>query len=566
MKDLLTNLIHPYSRYGLAVALLEARTSPDELTEENVSEFLAQTIELGLENFRFATDDNPQTTNVLHFYTIKSKDLRQNSKLIQSAGLAAQGKYLAPTILTTDGDAKGTFDNAIKILELLEKGSPLESKYVLSRSFAPTTAKINNGRGSQSPPDGTLFEAACSVITTLTKIKPAAWIDGRNTIIVPDLSLEEKNVDGRKVIELKNFVDLFSQMMITGQKEGLMNATLQPKKIKESSAAKETDKTETEENKPAKSEYRRPKIFNGNYPFAPRNSAFGAIGLLAAIGRWGKMAGKVAWAKEVLESIAGKKDDPTKPSRPLYLISYDAIEQVQFTHHVVGLSVSGALSEMIESLARETRLYADMDGDFPNHYDSKFKTNYELFGLMANRFLQLFTQPAFQDFLAFRAEYSIKIEPLLKEYFMETRKINREIVESARALGQWLNRMAYFVAKGEVEKEKNLSDLEQAKKIRQVKAKILTAIESAVMSAKTPQEMFSLTSIRAVRLSNEEMPATVSIFEDEAIVGEKLSLKDSKHLLTAYLRLQSSFVKRENKMDSTEQNSPVIDEKYPIEN
>ncbi len=147
---------------------------------------------------------------------------------------------------------------------------------------------------------------------------------------------------------------------------------------------------------------------------------------------------------------------------------------------------------------------------------------------------------------------------------METRKINREIVESARALGQWLNRMAYFVAKGEVEKEKNLSDLEQAKKIRQVKAKILTAIESAVMSAKTAQEMFSLTSIRAVRLSNEEMPATVSVFEDEAIVGEKLSLKDSKHLLTAYLRLRSTFEKSEDKTNAIGQSVSTVDDAYGI--
>ncbi len=544
MNKLLANLIHPYSRYGLAVTLLEARTSLDELTEENVVEFLAQTIEQGLENFRFKTDDNPQTMEVLRFYPIRSSDLRQNSKLVQSAGLAAQGKYIAPTILTTDGDAKGTFDNATKILELLENESPLESKYTLSRSFAPTTAKINNGRGSQSPPDGTLFEAACSLITTLTKTKPAAWVDGRNTIIVPDLPVQD----------LKKFVQLFSEM-ITAQLDGnLMEAILKPKKTKENSDAKEIAKTETEENKPAKSEYRRPKIFNGNYPFAPRNSAFGAIGLLAAIGRWGKMAGKVAWAKEVLESITGTEESP---SRPLYLISYDAIEQVQFTHHVVGLSVSGALSEMIESLARETRLYADMDGDFPNHYDSKFKTNYELFGLMANRFLQLFTQPAFQDFLAFRAEYSTKIEPLFREYFMEARKINREIVESARALGQWLNRTAYIVADSDVEESAN----DRAKKVRQGKAKILVEFESAAMSATSPQDMLYRISTRAGRLLQRDMPAEATKFFDETMT-EELSFQNARQMLIAYMRLRSTFEKSEDKTNASGQSVPTIDDTY----
>lgn len=547
MNKLLANLIHPYSRYGLAVTLLEARTSLDELTEENTAEFLAQTIEQGLENFRFKTDDNPQTMEVLRFYPIRSSDLRQNSKLVQSAGLAAQGKYIAPTILTTDGDAKGTFDNATKILELLENESPLESKYTLSRSFAPTTAKINNGRGSQSPPDGTLFEAACSLITTLTKTKPAAWVDGRNTIIVPDLPVQD----------LKKFVQLFSEMM-TAQLDGnLMEAILKPKKIKENSDAKEIAKTETEENKPAKSEYRRPKIFNGNYPFAPRNSAFGAIGLLAAIGRWGKMANKVAWAKEVLESIAGTEESP---SRPLYLISYDAIEQVQFTHHVVGLSVSGALSEMIESLARDTRLYTDMDGNFPNRYASDLKTNYELFDLMTNRFLQLFTPPAFQDFLAMRTEYSLKIEPLFKEYFMEARKINREIVESARALGQWLNRTAYIVADSDVEKDAADRD----KKVRQGKAKILVEFESATMSATTPQDMLHRISTRAGRLLQQDMPAEATRFFDETMIGENISPKDAAHLLIAYMRLRSTFTKASSQPAINQENLPAVNDGYPV--
>ncbi len=64
MNKLLANLIHPYSRYGLAVILLEARTSLDELTEENTAEFLAQAIENGLEHFRMQTLDKPATTDI----------------------------------------------------------------------------------------------------------------------------------------------------------------------------------------------------------------------------------------------------------------------------------------------------------------------------------------------------------------------------------------------------------------------------------------------------------------------------------------------------------------------
>lgn len=532
MKDLLSTLVHPYSRYGLAVTLLEARVSLDDLTEENLPKFLTQAIEQGLENFRFMTDDNPETAEVLRFHPIRYSILRQNANLVQSAGLTAQGKYIAPTVLTTDGDAKGTFTKATNILELLKNGESFEKLYTLSRSFAPTTAKLNNGKGSMSPPKGTLLEAACSVISTLTPRKPASLVNVskkegkvelRNVIIIPDLPIND----------LKRFVQLFSEMTSTQLEGKLMEAKL------------------------SKAEYRRPKIFNGNYPFAPRKSTFGVVGLLAAIGRWGKTANKVGWARKVLESIAGTEE---RSSRPLYIINYDLIQQVQFTHHVVGLSVSGKLSEMIESLVRDTRLYGDSDGGVPNRYASDLKTNYELFDLMANRFLQLFTQPAFQDFLAMRAEYSVKIEPLFKEYFMESRKINRKIVESARALGQWLNRTAYLVADSEVEKDASDRD----KKVRQGKAKILVEFESAAMSAATPQDMLHRISTRAGRLLQQDMPAEATCFFDETMIGENISPKDAVHLLIAYLRLRSAFAKTSSQSDTNRQNLPSNTDGYPV--
>jgi hypothetical protein len=535
VKKLLENLIHPYPRYGLATALLESRISFGDLSGENAAEILARTIENGLENFRLTTNDNPQTTDVLRFQPIKAEELKRNDKLVQAAGLSNQGKYLAPSIVTTDGDAKGTFDNSIQIIELLRKQTPLEKTFDLSRSYAPTTAKINNGKNSQSPPKGTLFEAACSVITTLTRTKPAAWIEQRNTIIIPDLPLDE----------LKDFIELFNRMMTSELDGNLFEAKLPPKPKETDREKPEATKKKTKKSETApKSEYRRPRIYNGNYPFAPANAAFGAVGLLAAIGKWSQRAGEVAWAKRVLESIAGNEK---RPGRPLYVISYDDIAQVQFTHHVVGLSISGKLSQMIDSFTRETRLYGDTDGMKPNRYDSNFKTNYELFNLMASRFLQLFNQSAFQDFLSIRAEYSAVIEPLLREYFMEARKINREIVESARALGQWLNRTAYLVADSEVEE----TAADRAKKVRQNKAKILVEFESAAMSATTPQDMLHRISTRAGRLLQQDMPAEATRFMDETNIGEFVTPKDAVHLLIAYMRLRSAFEKNDKQPTTT---------------
>ena len=528
MKVLLQNLVHPYSRYGLAVALFEEQMPLEELTRENVSEVLAKAIEAGMENFRLMTDDNPETAEILRFRKIKKDDLLKDSKLVQSAGLANQGKYIAPSVVTTDGDAKGTFENAKNIVESLRKSVSLLKPQDLSRSFAPTTAKINNGKSSQSPPKGTLFECACSAITTLTPIKPAAWLEMRNTVVIPDLPLIEINQETAEINHpLLEFIEILQLMLLDSLRENVMNATL--------------DLSKTEK------KYKRPNIFKGNYPFAPRDAAFGAVGLLAAMGKWGQRAGEIERTKKVLESITG---NARQAGRPLYVISYDGISQVQFTHHVARLAVSGKLSDIISAFSYQTRLYADTENKNPDRYNSNFKTNYELLKLMTGRFLQFFNQSAFQDFLAIRAEYLPIVEPLFKEYFMETRQIDREIVESARALGQWLNRAAFRVADSDVDEK--YGEAERAKKIRQAKAKILVEFESAAMSATTPQDMMYRISTRAGRLLQMDMPAEATRFLDETLIGEKLKPKDALHLLIAYMRLRQNFEKSDKSMNAPE--------------
>src|SRR5207237_820995 len=178
MKQLLQNLVHPYSRYGLAVALFEAQMSLEDLTKENVSEVLAKAIEAGLENFRLMTDDDPQTAKILRFRAIKAEELKRNKKLVFSSGLPNQGIYLAPTIITN---------------------LPLD--------------------------------------------------------------------------ELIDFLDIFQRMLIDSLKENVLEAMIKPGA--------------------AERKYIRPRIFWGNYPFAPREAAFGAVGLLAAIGKWGQRTNQV---------------------------------------------------------------------------------------------------------------------------------------------------------------------------------------------------------------------------------------------------------------------------------
>lgn len=537
----LTNLLHPFSRYGLAVALFQAHKTIEDLNLETASTILLETIENSLNRFRMKTGGNPQNDEFLEFDFINLKELIERPNLV--TGGASEGRYLYPTVITGDKLAGNTFKESIKIVDELKKGKPLAGQVDLKRAFAPITAKVITPKNSAKEegdtfglkePKGTRFEAACCAIATLTPLKPAAYAkdfakskkrDDKfyNVTIIPDLSLSD----------LREFLEVFSRLQASENPADLMKYKVSGEK-----------------------KFKRPKIRNGNYPFAPKSSAFGAIGLLAAIGKWAQRAeeGRQKKAMRVLQAIAGTE---VEQGKPIYLIGYDGISQVFFTHHIVNLSKSGRLSEIIEAFARDTRLYGDVIENTPKRMKKSsdkedFESAYELFDLIANRFLQLFNQPAFQDFLAIRAEYPAIIEPLLGEYFMEARKINREIVESARALGQWLNRTAYLVADSETEE----TATERAKKVRQSKAKILVDFESAAMSAKTPQDMLHRISTRAGRLLQQDMPAEATRFMDETNIGEFVSPKDAVHLLIAYMRLRTAFEKsnKQSKEINTSEN------------
>ena len=116
--------------------------------------------------------------------------------------------------------------------------------------------------------------------------------------------------------------------------------------------------------------------------------------------------------------------------------------------------------------------------------------------------------------------------------------IEKEIVISARALGQWLNYMAYRVADGEINKDK----ADRAKEVRKAKAKILVEFESAAMSAPTAQEMLFRISTRAGRLLQSDAPASATRYMDAANSGE-IDAKEALHLLVAYMRLRSDNIK-----------------------
>lgn len=549
MIEFLQSIVHPYPRYGLAVALYRKRPDLNQLDEPTLSRLLVEAIEIGLGSFRMATPDVPSSSEVLHYEPLKLNALKENNKLVQSSGLAAQGKYLYPSIVSTDGDAKGTFDNAENIIKSLRDGKALDSVFVFSRSFAPTTAKINNGeKRSFSEPRGTLLEAACSVVTTVTPTKPAAWIDGRDTVIIPDLVIKE---DYLSLDLLYDFIELFNNMMTSGLSGALMEAKSPNRTSSTGQPATQTQKKQKAGQ--AKSEYRRPRLHNGNYPYAPQRdaAAFGAVGLLGAIGRWAIEAKETPWADKadgVLNSIANK---------PLYIISYDNITQSQMSHHVVKLAQSGELSEMIRALIYDTRLGPEIDADKPI-WDSK---NRQLFHLMTSRFLELFNAASFQDFIAYRTEYPSSLKPLFQEYFMQTHEITDElkrIVQAAEAYGRWLNDTAYRTAKSEAGKEPDKGSKEYQsywEKVRKEKAKIVTVLESAAMSAKSSGAMLSQVSTQAGRLGQGDAPDAAEPFVYAVLTGQ-IAFEDARQLLMVYLRLQSPKERKANPIAPSNEPEP----------
>lgn len=484
-------LYHPYPRYGLAAALLRYQEKMEqrvtEISEAETREVLAQTIESGLESFRMETNNDPEHEKMLEFRRIPYKRLQENMGLV-SGNLAAKGKYLYPSIITQDRQVKGTFVDAVQVLtDLRDPKIQLSHKGDLKRSIAPISGEVNNGGKEKVNQKGSLFEAACSAAATVVPNKPSALLEGRNTGIYPDLELPD----------LIEFVRVFQKFQLEGA--GLFAAPV-----------KKAGK------------YRRPPLYNGNYPYAPQESAFGAVGLLAAMGYWANRAdNEREEAKAALTMLAG---------RPLYLVSYDNVTQAQFGHFIINLAKQGSLYGILTDFYRAAVPYVLVDKAFVRHDLPIVRHFYR--GL--SHFLQRFDKPSLRDFLATRAEYPATFDQLLGGYFVQSENIPRPTVVSARALGQWINRAAYFVAESDV--DKNTNNRRQA--VLKAKAKVLVEFESAVMSADSPADLLHRVSTRAGRLLQADAPAEATTFFDEVACGENLTFKQAQHLIIAYLRLR----------------------------
>lgn len=478
---------HPYPRYGLAVTMVEAGKANDwkhALADtERLLKMTREPVKDGLGHFRLHTTANLDEAVKLRYRYLSNDEL-------ETSGQGADDGYLvAPHVVINDRNARYLIKEARGLLNDLAQGIDPHRPTELKRSFAPFTTKLNEGTASLSNPKSTKLEAVFSLVAALTPIKPAAQVDFTNQVIIPDLDLEG----------MIRFVQLFRAMQSSELESPL---TLQRKEG---------------------SKWKRPPIFDGNYPDAPRSSAFGPVGLMGAMGQWAKRADRLSEVAPILDSMAG---------RPVYLVSYDGnlMRQEFVGHHAARLAQEHNLPKVIDSLYR-ARFYNEDD----NKPDSPTRKN---FFRMASRFLQLYTRPAFRDFLAFRVQYDPVFSPIIIDFIMSEFKIDRDIVRSARAYGAYLNTVAYFIAKEEVEQNKEQEGGGTGRNLYEAKARALAQLESTALSARRPSVLFAQLNVMAGRQVNYDVPAEAERFMEAVNTGE-VAFDEAKDLVLAYMRLRS---------------------------
>lgn len=475
---------HVYLKYAIALLMEEhGLQTEQDITFKEIKEEL----EKGLNAFSVKpTGDYHGQAKVQYDFTKEKNDAK---KYI----------FLAPNTIASEMKASNLYNAVYKTCS--EENVDLLKAYKISQSEVPTPGEFNNfsdsGNIGRGKPSATVFDQCLALITSTTALKPclqyksgAGKISMDNTCLLPDLD----------ITDLQKFIKLFKRIRIQKLDSSLM-----------------VGKVKCEKGKTLRYIPKRPNIFNGNFPNAPHSSALGSIALLGAIGEMTKEKDVSELANKVLESL---KDCN------FYAIKYGDASVFSFSHSIIRLAERGKLRRIVDSLYY-VELYKEGRRSTSNAFE------YQKFDLFASRFLQIFNRPAFKDFLAFRAEYPHDIELLLNTYFSDMEKIDKEIVTSAKKLGNWLNSVAYSSAKKEVGTS-NWDNLIKAK------AKVLVELESSVFSAKSGDALIAYTITRAGRLSGFDAPTEASLFMEKAASGE-LPLEQAKNLLIAFSRLKSKI-------------------------
>lgn len=497
--------LHPFSKYGLALVMLKENLDD---VKSITSFMLTRHLENGLSHFRMKTNNNPVTDDSINYHFINMETILDK----KIKGNPNKGIFLCANIITNDLKAANAWTAAVGLInKLAESPNIFEKRESITMGINPIAGELNNGKKTKTNSSESLLEAVCSAITNTTDLKPylAYRKEGGKyvpTTIIPDLELEE----------MKTFIQFYDLMLNTIIDQ---NKLLQKKVYRK---------------KGEKPKYTRPPIYNGNFPYAPASSMFGVVGLLGAIGRWAKEANKIVEGKKVLESL---KDTP------IYIIQYGNAQSITINHYIIDLAKENKLSEIVFAI-QLSEIY------LPDEKNRKAKdSKKQLFDLLSSRFLQSFNKPSFKDFLSVRAEYPNLLIELFNYFFMNQMNIKKEVVQSVRSLGLWLNYVAYKVGNNEIEsfkeqmkdsqEQKEKRKKERDEKVNKIKQKVLIELESSVFGARRPSEILNVI-VRAGRLSGMSAPAESDIFQEAVLTGD-VEMNDAKSMLMAFARTRNKF-------------------------
>ena len=501
---------HPYPRYGFAAALVQTSRQLDEIkTHQDVANMAIEGLQYCLNHFSVFTNDNPtlESTQKLRYDYLSAEKLQPGKKEGQ---ISAKGYFMSPYILTSDGSAANAVAETRSLLKQLlnvKVETDLYKPTKLKRSFAPLTAKVNNGNKSASEPTTSLFQAAFTAIATLTELKPSVYLQyekGKysNAGVVADLPLRDHHENN----PLRDFIALFGRMRASAGDQTLVA------------------KLDAENKK-----YRRPLLHQGNFPNRPVDYSLNSVSLMAAIGEWVKANPKsiedtgIDRVKEILHYLA---------DRPLYIVSYEFTRQERFSHQLVDIAFATSLPK-IQRAFYSSNVFGVEKKDDPKH---------KLFRTAGTHFLQFFNKAAFQDLLSFRAEYPPDLLSLFNKYFKEIMadpKVRNNIIASAKAFGQSINRAAYFAAKKEKDDDEKSS--RKGRTLEEYKARILTELESRVDSATSHLQLLHQICVTVARMTGRDIDAEADVFMEAVAQSDDsvITLQQAKHLITAFMRLRS---------------------------
>lgn len=488
---------HPMPRYGVGAALVSKGQKGLKCPSDRVTLWnLAREILPHVLNYVMLSPRPTADIETVMYHPVSSGDLNPGKAGGQTS---ATGYFIAPHVLSSQ-NAADIVKESRGIMAVLEKEDK-SSNYELKKSFAPMIAKINAGKKSMSNPKIDVLLAAYTVVATLTRWKPASFIrdpsgNFGNAGILPDLPFFDKQTD---IFPLIEYIELVKEIMSHGIGDDAFTAKVE------------------------KSKYNRPKLFYGNYPYAPRTFGLGSTSLLAAIGKWVEEHQDLyGHASTVLDWLAG---------RPIYIVSYLGTQQERFGHHLVDLSLKGTLYQIVRMTPRVSLI------GLPS--ETKFNSpKWQLFLRSLDHFLRFFDVSSWQNFLMYRATYPIEFFHLFKSYFMKTGKYSEELIESAVAYGRSLNRAAYFAGKESSEEGAS------KKAVTESKQKVLLQLESIINSAKSNQELVSRLNAQVGRLTFQDISQQASLFLKE-VANDKIELEEAAHLITAFMRLSSYEAKNE---------------------